>query len=81
MRVGPQLCQTQVPDAASQSPARPFTLQLQNKPRKSLRMTLAEWDLPYHIVQVLPALFNLLCKHTYVLELLERLSLQASRNL
>ena len=53
VRVGPQLCQTRVPDAASQSPARPSPLQPQNKPRKSLRMTLAEWGLPYHIVQVL----------------------------
>ena len=52
MRMGPQLCQMPVPDATTQSTAPPSTQQLQNVPRKSLRRNLADWGLPYHIVQV-----------------------------
>lgn len=52
-RMGPRLCQTPVFDAAAQSTAPHPTRQLQSMPRKSLRRTLAEWGLPYHIVQVL----------------------------
>ena len=52
-RLGPEPCRMPVPDAAVQTTAPAATRRAPESPRKPLRLTLADWGLPYHIVQVL----------------------------